>query len=213
MVAGSVANLESRSERRKRRNREALITAGYQIIAEKGIDAATMSEIANRADVGAGTAYNYFASKDDLAMAVMEEVMDRLANRISAVTNTFSDPAQVYAFGIRTTMQVATTDLRWRWLLRRSEVIADAMFRVIGPYAVRDLRRAAAAGRFRFDDAELAYRLATHVIVGFSLAVCDGKLDQSRLGETVAMMLCMVGMSRDDAREISQRPCPALPED
>jgi AcrR family transcriptional regulator len=212
MVVGSVVNLESRSERRKRRNREALILAGYQIIAEKGIDAATMSEIANRAD-DAGTAYNYFASKDDLAMAVMEEVMDRLANRIAAVTDTFADPAQVYAFGIRTTMQVATTDLRWRWLLRRSEVIADAMFRVIGPYAVRDLRRAAAAGRFRFDDAELAYRLATNVIVGFSLAVCDGKIDQGRIGETVAMMLCMVGMSRDDAREISQRPCPALPED
>src|SRR5215472_12916514 len=99
---------ETRSERRKRRNRQALIEAGHQVMAQKGIDAATMSEIAERADVGAGTVYNYFASKDDLAMRVMEEVMDRLAQRIEAVTNTFEDPAQVYAFGIRNVMKAAT---------------------------------------------------------------------------------------------------------
>src|ERR1700729_1434277 len=140
-------NAESRSERRKRRNRQALIEAGYQIMAEKGIDAATMSEISELADVGAGTAYNYFASKDELAMCVMEQVMDRLSQRIEAVTNSFTDPAQVYAFGIHNVMKAATTDQRWRWLLRRSEVIAEAMYRVMGPYAIRDIRHAVAAGR------------------------------------------------------------------
>src|SRR6266849_6121300 len=99
--------LESRSERRKRRNRQALIEAGYQVMAQKGIDAATMSEISELADVGAGTVYNYFASKDELAMCVMEQVMDRLAQRIEAVTNNFTDPAQVYAFGIRNVMKAA----------------------------------------------------------------------------------------------------------
>ena len=88
---------------------------------------------ASLADVGAGTVYNYFASKDELAMCVMEQVMDRLSQRIEAVTNSFTDPAQVYAFGIRTVMKAATTDQRWRWLLRRSEVISDAMYRVMGP--------------------------------------------------------------------------------
>src|SRR3974377_924052 len=118
-----VRSAETRSERRKRRNRQALIEAGYQVMANKGIDAATMSEIAELADVGAGTVYNYFASKDELAMCVMEEVMDRLAQRIEAVTNSFTDPAQVYACGIRNVMIAATTDQRWRWLLKRSEVI------------------------------------------------------------------------------------------
>ena len=76
MTAASTAIKETRSERRKRQTREALLKAGYQIIAEKGIDAATMLEIAERADVGSGTAYNYFSSKEELAMNVMEEVMD-----------------------------------------------------------------------------------------------------------------------------------------
>src|SRR6516164_3608616 len=120
------ANLavESRIDRRKRRNRLALIEAANKIMTEKGIDAATMLEIAELADVGAGTVYNYFASKDELAVCVLEQVMHRLAERIEAVTDTFADPAQVYAFGVRNVMRAATSDQRWRWLLKRSEVIA-----------------------------------------------------------------------------------------
>jgi AcrR family transcriptional regulator len=201
---------ESRNARRKRRNRQALVEAAHTVMAEKGIDAATMSEIADLADVGAGTVYNYFASKDDLAMQVMEDVMDRLAQRIEAVTDTFDDPAQVYAFGIRNVMKAATTDRRWSWLLRRSEVIADAMYRVMGPYAIRDLRNAVAAGRYQVEDPEMAWRQATHAIVGFSLAVCDGKLAPGKIDEAVVNLLGMVGVPRVEAWEIALRPCPDL---
>ena len=202
---------ETRVDRRKRRNREALIQAGYEVMAQKGIDAATMSEIAELADVGAGTVYNYFASKDELAMAVMEQVMDRLAQRIEAVTDSFSDPGQVYAFGIRNVMKAAISDQRWRWLLRRSEVIAGAMYRVMGPYAIRDIRNAVAAGRYRVEDAELAWRQATHAIVGFSLAVCDKNILPEKIDEAVVNLLGMVGVNREEAWEIALRPCPDLP--
>jgi AcrR family transcriptional regulator len=207
----ALANAETRTDRRKRRNRQALIKAGYEVMAQKGIDAATMSEIAGLADVGAGTVYNYFSSKDALAMSVMEEVMDRLAQRIEAVTNSFSDPAQVYAFGIRNVMKAATTDQRWRWLLRRSEVIAGAMYRVMGPYAIRDIRNAVAAGRYRVEDPELAWRQATHAIVGFSLAVCDKHIAPGKIDEAVVNLLGMVGIGREEAWEIAKRPCPELP--
>lgn len=204
---------ETRGARRKRRNREALLAAGHQVMASKGIDAATMAEIADLADVGAGTVYNYFESKDDLAMCVMERVMDLLAQRIEAVTNTFDDPGQVYAFGIRNVMKAATTDHRWRWLLRRSEVIADAMYRVMGPYAIRDIRNAVAAGRYRTDDPELAWRMATHAIVGFSLAVCDRKIHIDKMDDAVVNLLGMVGVLPEEAWEIARRPCPELPSE
>src|ERR1700757_117982 len=93
----AAAGAETRHERRRRRSREALIDAGYKTIAEKGIDAATMAEIAELADVGAGTAYNHFGSKDELAMAVMDQVMHLLAVRIEVATKGFEDPAQVFA--------------------------------------------------------------------------------------------------------------------
>jgi AcrR family transcriptional regulator len=208
-----VAEGETRSERRKRQNREALIEAGHKIMTQKGIDAATMAEITELADMGAGTVYNYFASKDELAMCIMEQVMDRLSQRIEAVTNNFTDPAQVYAFGIRNVMIAATTDQRWRWLMRRSEVIAGAMYRVMGPYAIRDIRNAVVAGRYRVEDPELAWRQATHAIVGFSLAVCDKTILPGKMDEAVVNLLGMVGVRRGEAWEIARRPCPELPSE
>jgi AcrR family transcriptional regulator len=204
---------ETRSERRKRRNRQVLIDAGYRVMAEKGIDAATMLEISELADVGAGTVYNYFNSKDELAMAIMEQVMRGLAERIEAVTDTFTDPAQVYAFGVRNVMKAATTDRRWGWLLRRSEVIAGAMFKVMGPYAIRDIRNAVKAGRYRTNDPELAWRMATHAIVGFSLAVCDQKIQIEKMDDAVVNLLGMLGVSPEEAWEIALRPCPELPSE
>ena len=213
MTTEAGVETKTRHERRRRKNREALINAGYKIMAEKGIDAATMAEIAESADVGAGTAYNHFASKDELAMAVMEQVMHRLAIRIKTVTDDFDDPAQVFAFGVLTTIKTATSESRWRWLLRRSEVIADAMFRVLGPYAIHDLERAAKAKRFKFRDAALVYRMTTHAIVGFCLAACDGEIQLGDMNEAVVLLLGLAGMSRKDAEDICKRNWPKLPQD
>ena len=178
-MSDTIESPEGRVARRQRRNREALIDAARTIMTDKGVDAATMLEIAQRADVGAGTVYNYFKSKDDLAIAVLETLMHELALKIQAVTDTFDDPAQVYAYGIRMVLETATQDVRWRQLLNRSEVLADATFRRMGPFAIRDLQTATAAGRFQARDPELLWRLATHAIVGVSLAITTGLLPGS----------------------------------
>ncbi|MEZ5728091.1 MAG: helix-turn-helix domain-containing protein [Burkholderiaceae bacterium] len=201
-----------RVARRRRRNHDALIAAGQAVMAEKGIDAATMQEIADRADLGAGTVYSYFRSKDELAIAVLENLMHALAIRIEKVTDTFDDPAQVYAFGVRTVIDTATGDLRWKQLLNRAEVIADAMFRMMGPFAIRDLENATAAGRFRVDDATLTWKMATHAIVGVALAVTTDALPSTVVDETVVRLLCMTGIGRDEAIELASRHRPDLPE-
>ncbi len=198
---------------RQRRVRQALVEAGYRVISEKGVDAATMLEIAELADVGAGTVYSYFKSKDELAVAVMEKIMHRLAVRIEEVTNTFQDPAQVYAFGVRTVIEAATGDPRWKRLLNRSEVIADAMYRCMGPFAIRDLRNATEAGRFDVANAELTFKMAAHAIIGVSLAITRGELPIAAIEETVVRSLCMAGLSVDQANELAARSRPPLPKE
>lgn len=203
--------LLGRVARRRQKNLAALIRAGQEVMGEKGIDAATMLEIADRADIGAGTVYSYFRSKDELAVAVLERLMYELALRIETVTNTFSDPAQVYAFGIRTVIDTACGDLRWKQLLNRSEVLAEAMFRQMGPFAMRDMANATAAGRFRVTDPALTWKMATHAIVGVALAITTGGLPESAKGECVVRLLCMTGVSLDEAQDLAARPRPALP--
>jgi AcrR family transcriptional regulator len=198
---------------RQERNREALVQAGYKVMSKKGIDAATMQEIAELADVGAGTVYSYFKSKDDLAVAVLERVMRNLALRIEVVTNTFSDPAQVYAYGIRQVLEAATGDKRWKQLLYRSEVIANAIFNSMGPFAIRDLENAAKANRFRVSDARITFKLACYAIIGASLAITRRTLPKSAIEETVIRILCMTGIGEAEAIELANRPCPPLPSE
>ena len=195
---------------RQERNREALVKAGYRVMSEKGIDAATMQEIAQRADVGAGTVYSYFKSKDELAVAVLERVMHNLAVRIERVTDTFSDPAQVYAFGVRSVIEAATSDMRWRQLLNRPEVIAEAMYRCMGPFAIRDLKNATSAGRLKAVNAELIWKMATYAIIGASRAIVDEQLPASRIDDVVITLLCMTGLNLTDAHDLAHRPRPSL---
>lgn len=202
---------QGRVARRQYRNRQALIRAASEVMGEKGIDAATMLEIAERADVGAGTVYNYFKSKDALAVVVLEEMMHDLALNIEKVTDTFEDPAQVYAFGIRVVLETATTDVRWQQMLYRSEVISDALYRCMGPFAIRDLRHAADAGRFYIPDAELVWRLTAHAIVGISLAITSDALPSESMDQIIERLLCMTGMGAEAAHELALRPRPALP--
>lgn len=202
---------KGRVAKRQQRNHEALVRAGYKVMSAKGIDAATMQEIAAAADVGAGTVYSYFKSKDELAIAVLERVMFNLARRIEAVTNTFTDPAQVYAFGIRTVIEAATGDRRWKQLLNRSEVIANAMYKSMGPFAIRDLENATRAGRFKVADAALTFKMASHAIVGMSLAVTQGILPDSVKEDAVVGLLCMTGIGEAEAIALASRQSPPLP--
>ena len=146
----------------------------------------------------------------EAAIAVLETLMHELGLRIEKVTDTFDDPAQVYAYGIRAVLDTAITDVRWTQMLNRSEVIADAMFRVMGHFAIRDLRLASQAGRFEVSNAELVWRLTTHALVGAGHAITTGRLPASASDQIIVRLLCMTGIGANAAVELSARPRPAL---
>ena len=202
---------EGRVARRQRRNREALIRAASEVMSEKGIDAATMLEIAERADMGAGTVYNYFRSKEDLAVAVLEEIMRDLALRVETATSNYTDPAHVYAVALSSLLETAATDRRWKQLLGRSGIVADAMLRRIGPFATDLLKRGATAGRFSAGDPATCWILTTHAIVGIALSVYREETGPHALPEAAVRLLSMAGLPVEDARDLIGRPRPALP--
>ena len=63
-----------------RRNRAAVIEAAKQLFAEQGLDA-QMPDVAKLANVGVGTIYRHFPTKDELIAALVGERFDRLAQK------------------------------------------------------------------------------------------------------------------------------------
>lgn len=59
----------------RERTRAELLQTGAELFAEVGFGAATTRELARRARVAAGTVFNYFASKEALAAAVLASAL------------------------------------------------------------------------------------------------------------------------------------------
>ena len=64
--------------------RERLVQAASEIFALKGYAATRVADIAERAEVGKGTVYEYFSSKEELLFAVFESVNARIAVRLDS---------------------------------------------------------------------------------------------------------------------------------
>src|SRR3954462_534801 len=61
-----------------RRNREKVLAAARAVFADEGVDA-QMDDVARRADVGVGTVYRHFPTKDALLHALSDELFDVIA--------------------------------------------------------------------------------------------------------------------------------------
>lgn len=65
-----------RRERKKREVAERIREAALELFGEKGYEATTVEEIAERADVAKGTFFNYFPRKDSLLEALSEHMTE-----------------------------------------------------------------------------------------------------------------------------------------
>jgi AcrR family transcriptional regulator len=74
---------EGLRERKRRAARETIAAAARRLFAEHGFDAVTVSQVAAAAEVSEKTVYNYFPTKEDLALAGREEGVARLVAEIT----------------------------------------------------------------------------------------------------------------------------------
>src|SRR5438309_7891136 len=76
---------------RSARTRAALLAAARELFAEKGFAQTGREEIAERAGVTRGALYHHFASKTDVAEAVVEELEAELVDRVVAAARPGKD--------------------------------------------------------------------------------------------------------------------------
>lgn len=84
------------------RNRAALLDAGREVFAARGLDA-TLDEVAHHAGVGVGTAYRHFANKQELAAAIFSDDLDQLVESARAALE-MDDPWEALVSFVQTTV-------------------------------------------------------------------------------------------------------------
>lgn len=201
----------NRLERRKARTRTALIRAAQEFIASGTLNIPIL-EITQAADVGMGSFYNHFESKEELFQAAVEDALDQYGAMLDELTADLEDPAHVFAQSFRLTgrMHRARPELS-KILLHNGLVLAGSK-KGLAPRALRDITAAARAGRFTVRDPELTLT----IIAG--AALCLGQLlhdhperdDAEATDQVTEDLLRMLGVPADEAHDLSRRPLPEL---
>jgi len=102
------ASAANRHERRRTRNRDAILSAAESLFGARGIEAVSIDEIALAADLAKGTVYNHFADKDALAAEIAAQARADGEARVTEVNAGIVDP-------IRRTIRGMLVFARFAW--------------------------------------------------------------------------------------------------
>ena len=110
---------QPRTLRKRERTRGELVAAAERLVAARGLDALSIDEITEEADVAKGTFYTHFTDKDDLAAALGRAIRIELENKVTATNEGVADAAIRMANGLSSLCAFAITQpVRARALMR-----------------------------------------------------------------------------------------------
>jgi AcrR family transcriptional regulator len=201
----------NRLERRKQRTRDALIKAAQMLVAEGRLNVPVL-EITQAADVGMGSFYNHFDSKEQLFEAAVADVLDRHGAVLDNLTADLEDPAAVFACSFRLSGRFFRERPQESRILLANWSALLSSDKGLAPRALRDIKAAVAAGRFTVEDPELALAVAGGALMGLGhLLQAQPQRDAATtIDAATESVLRLFGMSADDAREVCAAPLPDL---
>ncbi|MBN3454952.1 TetR/AcrR family transcriptional regulator [Mycolicibacterium sp.] len=201
----------NRLERRKQRTRSALVRAAQGFIAAGTLNVPVL-EITQAADVGMGSFYNHFKTKEELFDAAVEDVLDAHGALLDQLTESIEDPAETFACSFRLTGRLFRRRPQESRILLANALTLMSSDRGLAPRALRDITAAAAAGRFEVDDARLALSVAGGALMGLGKLLQDepDRDDAAAADKVTEDVLRLFGLSADEAHDICTRPLPDL---
>lgn len=216
-VAPPRTEREPRGARRKRETHDKLLAAGFQLMSERGVDAVAINDITEAADVGFGSFYNHFASKETLYDEICTRVFEEFADALDGATGGTDDAAEVIAISVRHTILRAEAEPRWGRFLAREALTPRSMGRGLARRLLRDLGRGIDEKRFVVADPLMAFIVASGTVIA-SIAVQMAAGSRRELGggteqlaeRTAATLLRCLGLGAAEAARIARRRLPPL---
>jgi AcrR family transcriptional regulator len=222
-VAAAVPEKEPRGARRKRETRTRLLDAALRLMAQKGMEGVAINEITEAADVGFGSFYNHFESKEAIYAALMDQVFEEFGDALDRMVRDVADPAEVIAISVRHTLLRARREPIWGQFLIREGFSARVLERGLGQRLLRDIQKGVAAKRFATRDPLVSFiSVGGTVLASISAELQFGSAQGPQaaavkamgftgdgLAERVAgVILRTLGLDQREADLIARRPLP-----
>lgn len=205
--------VRTRTDRRRERTRNALIGAARTFLSE-GRSSVSIQEITDAADVGFGSFYNHFDSKEQLFEEAVRSSLQVYSEMRDAIVALYDNPAEVFAVSFRMTGRLHRQVPEMVRVVLNSGTGILLREQGLAPRARRDIAAAQEAGHFEEMDPDLAIMAAGGALLGL-LQLLDSRpdADADALSDEMAYrMLRMFGMNKRTAQRLSSGPLPDLPQ-
>ncbi|MDB5579220.1 MAG: hypothetical protein JWR80_4396 [Bradyrhizobium sp.] len=190
--------------------RKKLLNAAYKIMGERGFEASSLAEIIREANVGIGSFYNNFGSKDELARCAFAEHIEQFGLDLLTVIRKSQDAAASTCYAVRRMIEEAERDPAWAGFIINLEPSTSLFHEIMRPHALVGMQIGIESGEFVVDDIEAAI-IAIHAVeVAVVKAMLQGKMTSQATHRSVAMPLQMFGVSRDRATYLASLSMSAL---
>lgn len=206
----------TRVQKRQVRTRATLLKAAHELMSSQGIDPTTIQQITAEADVGFGTFYNYFQSKDEIAEKVLDCVIHNLGvrNRQANLDAGVTDPVAFIAFSVRLTAREMLTDPMWRWWLRRTDLMVRRMNFGFRTFGMADMEAAQSAGVLDLPDANvnITWSYLIWLLAGTVTDIIEGVAPPEAEATMTQSIMRVMGVDPVLAAKVARAELPPYPD-
>lgn len=191
---------------RRSKVRTAILASGQALFSKYGIDAITVDDIVQAADVAKGSFYNHFSTKAELAHELSTIAREDVEHKISQASANVVDPALRVARAIATYAQLAVEDPE------RALFIARLLAQQVSPTSRgrggvrKDICGGLESGRFAIDTIEASVMLQSGIVQMLIryIVIDSGKEDARSMTEQMILLgLRGLGLTTEDAMAIA----------
>lgn len=188
---------------RAARTRGALLAAGFELLAERPIDAIAIDDIVARAGVAKGSFFNHFTDKAGFAAELGATVRKELELLVTAANDGVSDPVARLAGGMRVALEFALTERKRCIVMLRGLELSTGLNHRLNQGIRADIEALSAAGLARPEAASSGVRFWLGLCQIMQLNTIERDLSRGdaaeRLREMLVLGLTGLGVPQDRA--------------
>ncbi|MBF6065378.1 helix-turn-helix transcriptional regulator [Nocardia terpenica] len=180
----------------------------------EGRSAVSIQEITDAADVGFGSFYNHFTSKQQLLDEAVRSALQVYSELRDGIVELYDDPAEVFTVSFRMTGRLQRQIPEMVRVVLNSGMSIMLREQGLAPRARHDIIAAQQAGRFEPMDPDVAVMAAGGALLGL-LQLLDARPDADAAALTDEMtyhVLRMFGMTKRSAQKLTSAELPPLPQ-
>lgn len=190
-----------------------IATAAMKLFAERGSTEVSISELAAEAGVARGTLYRNVESMEGLFEKVREQLAHELheANARAMDAHGDLDPPLRMSVGVRMLVRSAHESPAIGRFIVRYGLTDESLREILGGPPMRDVAAGVAAGRYSYTPgSELSVAsMVLGTVLSAMWMVLEGHQTWRDAGTgVVELILCALGVPRDEARQIASSPLP-----